>query len=143
MKNFSKYFSMLMLAIGIVCVTACGGSDDDAPTTINTPVIPVSNNLTITNNSSYTLARFTVIFWNDYNETVTNKDYGTFTINETKSIEIPAGATQYYMATYLASKWFVSPTYKLANYRSLALTTDMVNAWTTTTSAPEFIPSEQ
>ena len=89
--------------------------------------------------------RFTVIFWNDDKETITNKEYGTFSQGETKNIDIPAGATQYYMGTYMYGSWFVSPTYKLAGYQTLSLTSDMVNSWTTisTSSAPAHITDLQ
>ena len=124
-----KMCAIIMVTVMSVCFSSCS-KDDDKVTT------PPDNNIHITNNSTYTLSRFTVIFWNDDKETITNKEYGTFSTGEEKEIPIPSGATQYYMATNMNSKWFVSPTYKISEFKTLKLSTDMVNVWTTSSSSP-------
>lgn len=128
------------MALCLATFASCSSEDDPEP------VVPAPDTqLHVINGSTYTLERFTVIFWNDDKETITNKEYGTFSQGETKNIDIPAGATQYYMGTYMYGSWFVSPTYKLAGYQTLSLTSDMVNSWTTisTSSAPAHITDLQ
>lgn len=84
--------------------------------------------VTIKNNSTYTLERFRIIFLNARDETLVDKDFGTLAPGESISIEIPAAATEYYMATYLSNIWFFSPNYTIT-YTSLKLSTSEVNNW--------------
>ena len=90
--------------------------------------------VTVTNGSIYTLERFRIVFLNARNEKLTDRDFGTLAPGNNISVDIPTGATEYYMATYLYNTWFFSPNYGV-NYTSLNLTSDEIGNWATN-SAP-------
>lgn len=119
MKLISKFFTLLVLiTLSAGFVSSCDeDNDEDYPT------------LTVTNASTYTLPRFRVVFVNDDLETLSDIDYGTLYPNESVSnIIIPAGASKYYMATYLSGEWFFSPYYS-TSIRKLKLDNSTVGQW--------------
>ena len=90
--------------------------------------------VTITNNSTYTLYRFRVVFINSRFEELTDRDFGTLDPGTTITADIPTAATEFYMATYLNSKWFFSPNYDVT-YTRLNLSTAEIGNWSTNASA--------
>ena len=99
-----KYLSMvLLMLVTSVCMFSC--SDE------------------------YTLERFTVVFVNDRMEILTQRDYGTFNPGDRVSAEIPTGAAEYYMGTYLSGRWFVSPNYNIT-ITTNNLSQDVIGQWT-------------
>ena len=90
--------------------------------------------VTITNNSTYTLSRFRVIFLNVRGEQLTDRDFGTLDPGMSISADIPTSATEYYMATYLNSRWFFSPNYDVT-YTNLSLGTAEIGNWSANSSS--------
>ena len=90
--------------------------------------------ITITNNSTYSLYRFRVVFLNSRLELLTDRDCGTFDPGATVTVDIPTAATEFYMATYLNNRWFFSPDYDVT-YTDLRLTTGEINNWSSSSSA--------
>ncbi len=116
MKHISKIFTLLAILTLSLGFASCSEDEESYP------------ELTITNNSTYTLNRFRVIFVNEDLETMSDVDYGTLYPNETISdIVIPTGATKYYMATY-QDQWFFSPYYSVS-IRKLKLDNSTVGQW--------------
>jgi|GEM_PF-4928053 len=97
---------------------------------------PNYNQVTVTNNSTYSLTRFRIVFLNSRNETLTDIDCGTLSPGKKAYADIPTSATQFYMATYLYSKWFFSPNYDI-QYNNLTLSTDEVGGWKSNSSSPK------
>lgn len=93
--------------------------------------------VTITNNSTYSLYRFRVVFVNSRFEELTDRDFGTFDPGTTITADIPTAATEFYMATYLNSKWFFSPNYDIS-YTRLNLSTAEIGNWSTNSSANRY-----
>lgn len=115
MKAITKYLVMMiaMLAMSI-SLPSCGGDDVDA--------------ITVTNDSgSVVLNRFRIVFLNASNETLQDKEYGTFSPGDSHTVEIPTGAAEYYMA-YYKSKWYFSPNYSVSVTKN-KLTYDGIDQW--------------
>lgn len=93
--------------------------------------------VTITNNSTYTLYRFRVVFINSRFEELTDRDFGTLDPGTTITADIPTSATEFYMATYSNYKWFFSPNYDVS-YTNLSLSTSEINNWSTNSSANRY-----
>ena len=93
--------------------------------------------VTITNNSTYTLYRFRVVFVNGKYEELTDRDFGTLDPGTSITADIPTSATEYYMATYLNSKWFFSPNYEVS-YTNLSLSSSEIGNWSTNSSANRY-----
>lgn len=93
--------------------------------------------VTITNNSTYSLYRFRVVFVNSRFEELTDRDFGTLDPGTTITADIPTAATEFYMATYLNSKWFFSPNYDIS-YTRLNLSTAEIGNWSTSSSANRY-----
>ena len=118
-----KYLSMvLLMLVTSVCMFSCSSDDDGDPTAGGT--------ISIVNQSTETLERFTVTFLNERMEILTQRDYGTFLPGDNISAEIPTGAAEYYMGTYLYGMWFFSPNYSIS-IRTNNLTQSVVDQWTT------------
>ena len=98
----------------------------------------VPTGVTVTNNSIYVLERFRVVMLNSKMETLTDRDFGTLSPGNSVTMDIPTGATEYYMATYLYSTWFFSPNYDI-QYSSLSLSTDEIGGWKSNSSAPKLL----
>lgn len=114
-----KYLSMvLLMLVTSVCMFSCSDDDEDAVSVVS-----------IVNQSTYTLERFTVVFVNDRMEILTQRDYGTFNPGDRVSAEIPTGAAEYYMGTYLSGRWFVSPNYNIT-ITTNNLSQDVIGQWT-------------
>ncbi len=90
--------------------------------------------VTITNSSTYTLPRFRVVFLNARSESLVDQDYGTLSPGRTIHADIPTAAKEYYMATYMNSKWFFSPNYDIS-YTTLNLSTAEVGGWSSNSSS--------
>ena len=90
--------------------------------------------VTIINNSTYTLERFRVVFLNSRLESLTDRDFGTLSPGTSVTADIPTSATQFYMATYLNSRWYFSPNYDI-EFTYLNLTTAEVGNWSANASA--------
>ena len=96
-----------------------------------------STSIRITNNSNYTLDRFTVHFVNSRFEELSTRDFGTLYSGNTITAEIPTGATEYYMATYASSRWFFSANYDIS-IANMTLTTAEVDRWSANASANRY-----
>ena len=93
--------------------------------------------VTITNSSTYTLYRFRVVFMNSRLEELTDRDFGTLDPGTTITADIPTSASEFYMATYLNSKWFFSPNYDVT-YTNLSLSTAEIGNWSAHSSANRY-----
>lgn len=123
---FYGILALLMISLLSVGFTACKNDDD-----------PVEPKVTITNNSTYTLSRFRVIFLNSRLEELTDKEYGTFEPGSTVEAVIPTSAEEFYMATNINSKWFFSPNYKIS-YNKLNLSTGEIGKWSSNSSSSRY-----
>lgn len=97
----------------------------------------ITNKVTITNSSTYTLYRFRVVFMNSRLEELTDRDFGTLDPGTKITADIPTSASEYYMATYLNNKWFFSPNYDVT-YTNLSLTTAEIGNWSANSSANRY-----
>lgn len=104
-----KIFSILMLAMLAACtITMVSCKDDpDEPTGIR-----------ITNNSSYSFNRFTVVYLNDKSnndgEIISTQDFGTLNPQGSVTSTIPAGASYYYLYMVNGSESYVSADYAIS-----------------------------
>ena len=105
---------LVMLALSVSFVSC--SDDDDTPSVI-----------TVSNNSTYTLNRFRVVFVTEKGETLTDKEYGTLSPDDKITAEIPTGAAEYYMATYI-NRWYFSPNYSISITNN-KLTSAVVGEW--------------
>ena len=92
--------------------------------------------VTITNNSTYTLERFNVHFVNSKYEELSVRDFGTLYPNGVVEADIPTGATEYYMATYL-NRWYFSADYSIEITR-MFLTNAEVDNWSANSSSNRY-----
>ena len=102
---------ILLMAVMSVGFASCG--PDDEIVEIIKPDPAPTNVVTITNNMSTTLNRFRVVFSNSKNEKVFDQEYGDFLPGKSISVTIPAGAVQYYVATY-SGQWYFSADYQIS-----------------------------
>lgn len=93
--------------------------------------------VTITNSSTYSLYRFRVVFVNSRSEELTDRDFGTLDPGTTIIADIPTSATEFYMATFLNSKWFFSPNYDVS-YTNLSLSTAEIGKWSANSYANRY-----
>ena len=116
-KSKLSYVVMLLaLMMAVPFLAACSNDDDDQAV------------LTVTNKTgSMTLSRFRIVFLTGKGETLTDREYGTFSPGDRVSAEIPIGAEEYYMATYL-NAWYFSPNYPVSITDNV-LTYDGVGQW--------------
>lgn len=121
MKKLKLFSLMLMLLTLCVPMTSCSDDEDDEP---------AYGTLTVINNSTYSLSRFTIHFVNDDLEEISSRDFGTFEPGDTEKMEIPAGATKYYFGTYISYNWYFSAYYKV-NIKRIELDNSMVGQWKT------------
>ena len=121
MKQAIKLFSLLLITFLSVSLTSCG-DDEDEPSA-------VVGKVTITNSSTYTLENFIVNFTNDGGEIITREHKGTVKPKDKVLVEIPIGATKYYMGTTVAGTYFFSPDYA-TTVRNQVLTDQIVGNWT-------------
>ncbi|MBQ6965717.1 MAG: BACON domain-containing protein [Bacteroidaceae bacterium] len=116
------------------CVLYVNAGSASAVITVTQSAVSAPTRVTITNGSVYTLERFRVVFLNSRFEKLTDRDFGTLSPGSSVTVDIPTGATEYYMATYSGSTWYFSPNYTV-DYTTLNLTTDEIGNWSAN-SAP-------
>ncbi len=115
-KRKFSYVAILLVMMVVPFLAACGDDGDDQDV------------LTVTNDTgSRTLQRFRIVFLTGNGETLIDREYGTFSPGDRISAEIPIGAEEYYMATYL-NAWYFSPNYP-ASITDNVLTYDGVGQW--------------
>lgn len=103
-------------------VTSCSGNDnDDEPSA-------VVGKLVITNSSSYTLSDFVINFTNDSHEIITREQKGTLKPKDKINVDIPLGATLYYMGTVSGGNRFWSPDYSVS-VKNQVLTDQIIGNW--------------
>lgn len=126
MKNLCKSFSGLLLLVAFfaLCAGASSCSDDKK----NDEPSAVVGTLSVVNNSRYTLEQFQVNFMNDDLEVITTEPKGTLKPGGSVEVEIPIGATKYYMGTVMAGSRYWSANY-LVSVRRQVLTDDIVGLW--------------
>ena len=115
---------ILLMAVMSVGLASCG-DDEKEKDDIVKPDPPITNVVTIVNHMSQTLNRFRVVFSNSKGEKLFDQEYGDFLPNKSISVTIPAGAVEYYVATY-SSKWYFSPDYQVS---VTSLTLDDSSIW--------------
>lgn len=124
MNKIIKNLWLLLLLVSFgFSVSSCSDDDDDEPSA-------VVGKLTITNNSTYTLSNFIVNFTNDSHEIITKEQKGTLKPKDKVTVDIPIGATLYYMGTTSNGKYFWSPDYS-TTVKSQVLTDQIVGNWST------------
>ncbi len=119
------------------CVLYINAGDASAIVSVNQSGKVPETKVTITNSSTYTLYRFRVVFMNSRFEELTDRDFGTLDPGTTITADIPTSATEYYMATYLNSKWYFSPNYDVT-YTNLSLSTAEIGNWSANSSANRY-----
>ena len=119
------------------CVLYINAGSASAMVSVNQSGKVPETKVTITNSSTYTLYRFRVVFVNSRFEELTDRDFGTLDPGTTITADIPTSATEFYMATYLNSKWFFSPNYDIT-YTNLSLTTAEIGNWSANSSANRY-----
>lgn len=116
-SKLSYVVMLLVLMMAVPFLAACSDDDDEAV-------------LTVTNDTgSRTLQRFKIVFLTGNGEILIDREYGTFSPGDRISAEIPIGAEEYYMGTYL-NAWYFSPNYP-ASITNNVLTYDGVGQWRT------------
>lgn len=123
MKKFIKLFFPILMVMVCLGFNSCSKDHDDEPSA-------TVGKLSVTNSSTYTLNEFTVIFVNSRMETITIERKGTLKPKDQVSVDIPIGATEYYMGTIMYSTTFFSPNYDI-NVKRQVLTDQTVGQWTT------------
>ena len=123
---YNYALSALISLLGFGMMTGCTGDEYGPDTTevVYGPPIVISS-VTIVNHMSQTLNRFRVVFSNSKGEKLFDQEYGDFLPNKSISVTIPAGAVEYYVATY-SSKWYFSPDYQVS---VTSLTLDDSSIW--------------
>lgn len=123
---YNYVLSALISLLGFGMMTGCTGDEYGPDTTevVYGPPIVISS-VTIVNHMSQTLNRFRVVFSNSKGEKLFDQEYGDFLPNKSISVTIPAGAVEYYVATY-SSKWYFSPDYQVS---VTSLTLDDSSIW--------------
>ena len=123
---YNYALSALISLLGFGMMTGCTGDEYGPDTTevVYGPPIVISS-VTIVNHMSQTLNRFRVVFSNSKGEKLFDQEYGDFLPNKSISVTIPAGAVEYYVATY-SSKWYFSPDYQVS---VTSLTIDDSSIW--------------
>lgn len=96
------------------CVLYINAGSASTMVTVNQSGKVPETKITITNNSTYSLYRFRVVFINSRLEELTDRDFGTLDPGTTITADIPTSATEFYMATYSNYKWFFSPNYDVS-----------------------------
>lgn len=119
------------------CVLYINAGSASATVTVNQSGKVTEKKVTITNSSTYTLYRFRVVFMNSRLEELTDRDFGTLDPGTTITADIPTSATEFYMATYLNSRWYFSPNYDVT-YTYLSLTTAEIGNWSANSSANRY-----
>lgn len=119
------------------CVLYINAGSASAMVSVNQSGKVPETKVTITNSSTYSLYRFRVVFVNSRLEQLTDRDFGTLDPGTTITADIPTSATEFYMATYLNSKWFFSPNYDVT-YTNLNLTTAEIGNWSANSSANRY-----
>ena len=118
------------------CVLYINAGSASATVSVNQSGHIKETKVTITNNSTYTLERFTVHFVNARMEELSTRDFGSLYPGGKIEADIPTGATEYYMATY-ASRWYFSANYSIDITR-MTLTTAEVDNWSANSSANRY-----
>lgn len=112
--------AVVLMTGTMMIFSSCSKDDDDAP--------QPSKCITIKNGSTYTLADFSVVFWSEDKE-LAEIEKGQFVPGATITVEVPAGAVEYYMYTYEEDgHCYFSPDYDVKN-TSLTLSTEEVGQW--------------
>lgn len=124
----SKWNVLPILFVAVMSMGFMSCSKDEPEETPEYPTADYTK-VVISNNGVTTLQRFRVVFLNAKREILTDKDFGTLAPGESITANIPTGATEYYMATYLYSKWFFSPNYEVSII-SLKLSEAEIGQWT-------------
>lgn len=119
------------------CVLYINAGSASATVTVNQSGKVPETKVTITNSSTYTLYRFRVVFMNSRLEELTDRDFGTLDPGTSITADIPTSATEFYMATYLNSRWYFSPNYDVT-YTNLSLTTAEIGNWSANSSANRY-----
>lgn len=122
MKQTLKLFGLLLIMAFSFTASSCSDDKNDEPSA-------VVGKISITNSSSYTLSGFIVNFTNDKGEIITREQKGTVKPKDKISVDIPIGATMYYMGTSLQGTYFFSPDYSVS-VRNQVLTDQIVGNWT-------------
>lgn len=122
MKQAIKLFGLFIITFLSFSLSSCGDDKEDEPSAVVGVV-------TITNTSTYTLSNFIVNFTNDDHEVITREQKGTVKPKDKVTVEIPIGATKYYMGTTVNGKYFFSPDYSVS-VRNQILTDQIVGNWT-------------
>lgn len=109
-----------MLLTMSVSMISCSDKDDEPSAVVGKVLIQ--------NKSSYTLASFKVNFTNDKGEVITQEDKGTLKAGDAVKVDVPIGASYYYMSTIAGSQRFFSPDYSVS-VRMQVLTDQIVGNW--------------
>lgn len=112
----------VVLTMGFT-MTSCSDDDDDEPSA-------TVGKVTIINSSTYTLSDFRVNFVNDGDELITRELKGTVKPKDQITVDIPIGATKYYMGTTMSGRTFWSADYSVS-VKKQVLTDQTVNNWKT------------
>lgn len=123
MKQAIKLFNLILITFLSFSLASCGDDKDDEPSA-------VTGKITITNSSTYTLSNFIVHFTNDDHEIITKEQKGTVKPKDKITVDIPLGATKYYMGTTASGKYYFSPDYS-TSVRKQILTDQIVGNWST------------
>lgn len=119
------------------CILYISAGDASAMVSVTQSGKQQATRVNISNNSTYTLERFTVHFINSRLEELSSRDFGTLYPGGSISVDIPTGATEYYMATYLGSRWYFSANYAV-EYTDMNLTAAEVGNWSANSSASRY-----
>lgn len=118
------------------CVLYINAGSVSAMVSVNQSGKVQENKITITNNSTFSLYRFRVVFVNNKNEELTDRDFGTLDPGTTITADIPTAAAEFYMTTY-NQMWFFSPNYDIS-YTYLSLSTAEIGNWSANSSANRY-----
>ncbi|MCM1451803.1 MAG: hypothetical protein NC102_06065 [Clostridium sp.] len=122
-KQFYKFLLLFAVVLTMGFATSsCGGDDDEPSASVG--------KVSILNSSTFTVNNFQVIFVNDKMEIITRESKGTLKPKDKVNVDIPIGATEYYMGGVMYNTVFFSANYKVS-VTNQVLTDQTVGQWTT------------
>ncbi|MGN1217540.1 MAG: BACON domain-containing protein [Phocaeicola sp.] len=123
------------------CVLYINAGSASTMVTVNQSGKVQETKITITNNSSYSFYRFTVLFMNSRMESIEDRDFGTLTPGQTITCDIPSGATEFCMAMYSTNNgWLFTANYDVSN-TNISLTNN--TSWYTSSPAKIYPKTSQ
>lgn len=116
--KFKNYLWLIGIAIFVglsLTLSACSSDDSDEES---------KNQITITNKTANTLYLATVVFYNNKEEVLSERNFGSLYPGATINADIPTGAVSFRFYINNRNLWLFTPVYYLTDTKSLAIKDD-------------------